>query len=116
MAQRFDHALEPVERGKAALVRAVPSPRGQPGPLAEALLAFEGAMEEARARMDGWRGPRTEEAWQACLGALDESARRAGRLRLEAPTLDYESLVAVLGDLIAPLEAFEDAARAVSRR
>ena len=111
MAQRFDEALEPVERAKAALVRAVPSPRGAPGPLAEAVLAFEEALNGARLRMDAWRTPDSEEAWQACRAALDESSRRAERLRLEAPALDYETLVTVLGDLMAPLEAFEEADR-----
>jgi hypothetical protein len=108
--------VEAVERGKAALVRAVPSPRGEPGPMAEALLGFEQALVEARSRMGAWRSPRTEDVWRACLEALDQAAGRAERLRLEAPALDYESLVTVLGDLIAPLDAFEDADRALSGR
>ena len=40
----------------------------------------------------------------------------AERLRLEAPALDFESLVMVLKDLIAPLDVFSDAARLLRGR
>lgn len=103
--------LVEVEGGKEALVRAVPSPRGQPGPLAEALLAFEHALARAGDRMPEWRAPGVEAAWTRCQDALAECARRAERLRLAAPPLDYESLVTVLADLMAPLEVFEEADR-----
>ena len=42
-------------------------------------------------------------------GAIVEALRRAERLRLDAPTLDYESLVSVLADLIEPLDVFGEA-------
>lgn len=100
-----------VEHGKEALVRAVPSPRGVPGPLAEALLEFERAIGRGREAMAAWRTPEAEPAWTRCAEALDESARRAERLRLQAPSLDYEGLVTVLGELMAPLDVFEDAER-----
>lgn len=111
----FERVLAEVERGKEALVRAVPSPRGHPGPLAEALLAFEESLARARGHMPGWRGPEAEGPWVRCDEALAEAARRAERLRLAAPPLDYETLVTVLGDLMAPLDAFEDADRALRR-
>ena len=66
--------------------------------------------------MPAWSAPETAENWGSCSEALDESARRAERLRLEAPPLDFESLVMVLKDLIEPLEVFEDAARLLRGR
>jgi hypothetical protein len=66
--------------------------------------------------MPGWRVPETEEVWRSCAEALQESARMAERLRLEAPALDFESLVMVLKDLIAPLDVFSDAARLLRGR
>ncbi len=84
-------------------------------PLAEALHAFETGLAEARKAMPGWRRPETEGLWTKCLGSLDEAAARAERLRLDAPPLDYESLVAVLDDLMAPLETFAEAADALRR-
>ena len=106
----FEATVIAVERAKDALVAAVPSPRGkQRRTVAEAVLEFEGEIREAATLMDGWRGTEIEEEWRACAQAIEESLRRAERLRLEAPPLDYEGLVSALGDLIAPLEAFAEA-------
>jgi hypothetical protein len=112
----FSEAVDRIEHGKAALVSAVPTPRAEGTSLAEALNAFETALRKARQEMRGWRTPETEESWQACSSALTESADRAERLRLEAPSLDYEGLVMTLGDLIAPLEAFAEAERRLRMR
>lgn len=95
---RLDPALARIERAKADLVEAVPSPRGIPGrPLADALASFEEGLREAASARD------LPAEWRA---AIRESLDRAERLRLEAPPLDYEGLVTVLADLMAPLDAF----------
>lgn len=95
---RLDVVLARIERAKADLVTAVPSPRGIPGrPLADALLAFEEGLRDAAS-------PDVPEGWRT---AIDESLRRAERLRLEAPSLDYEGLVGVLAALMEPLGALE---------
>ena len=95
----------------------MPSPRGVPGPpLAEALVEFEGHLRKAAASTDAWRTPDAEDDWAACRLGLDGSLAEADRLRLEAPALDYEGLVAVLGDLMDPLEAFDRAARRMGGR
>jgi len=97
---RLDRVLARIERAKADLVSAVPSPRGIPGrPLAEALVAFEEGLRDATASLDETDG------WRA---AVDESLRRAEKLRLEAPALDYEGLVEALADLMEPLVTLED--------
>lgn len=112
----FARVVHAVERAKQALTEAVPSPRGKVRtPLAEAVLAFEEALREARSGMESWHRSEVEEAWRACDAALVESLRRAEGLRLAAPDLDYEGLVGALGELIAPLEAFADADRRFSR-
>lgn len=100
-----------VERAKAALVAAVPSPRGVVDrSLAEAVLAFEEGLRRAEAEMERWpRG--SDHVRRICEAAIEESLRRAERLRLEAPALDVEGLISVLGDLIAPLDAFLEAER-----
>lgn len=95
----MERVLDRVERAKADLVEAVPSPRGVPGrSLAEALASFEDGLREAASAGDlpaGWRA------------AIRESLDRAGRLRLESPPpLDYEGIVTALADLMAPLDAF----------
>jgi hypothetical protein len=109
-------AVAAVVRAKDAVTSAVPGPRTPGRALAEALLEFEGALAEADSLMPAWRVAETEAAWRSCLDGLHESARMAERLRLEAPTLDFENLVIVLKDLIDPLEAFDEAERLLRRR
>ena len=96
-----------VEEAKRELLTAVPSPRGIPGRhLAEALLGFEERLREAAELI---RGRTTEPAaGDEQVSAIEESLRRAERLRLEAPALDYEALVGILADLIEPLDAFAE--------
>jgi len=102
-----------VERGKEDLLRAIPAARRPGVPLAEALLAYREALQEARDAMPGWRVPELVAEWEACRAGLDRAADLEERLRLEAPELSHEALLAALGDLIAPLEAFAEAARRV---
>lgn len=106
----FDSALALVEQAKRELVAAAPSPRGiQSVSIADALISFEELLRTAGSELEVWQGP--EEATRACRAALDEAFRRAERLRLDAPPLDYEILVAALADLIEPLDVFHDADR-----
>lgn len=112
----FHASAEAVGRGRDAVTSAVPGPRRPGTPLAQAVLSFEESLGQALEHLPGWRSPETERIWQSCADALAESARRAERLRLEAPELDFEGMVIVLADLIAPLEAFDEAARLVRGR
>ena len=107
----FRSVLAAVEEAKAAAVSAVPNPRGQARPLAEALFEFEEDLREARSRIESWTdtGPQR----LACEAGLDEAFRRAEQLRLEAPELTYETLLTRVAELIDPLESFGDAARSL---
>jgi hypothetical protein len=116
-ARRFVTVAAHVDRAKASLLATVPSPRGVPGvPLPQALLAFEEALEDAAGDMAGWRTLETEAVWDRCRLAIEDALAAAERLRLSAPSLDYETLVTALGDLMDPLAAFEEAERLVSGR
>jgi hypothetical protein len=98
--------LDLVELAKERLVAAVPSPRGvQAVPFAEALLGFEEHLTSAGNEMDASQGSAQSDAWRAAREGIAESLRRAERLRLEAPPLDYEGLVSAIADLMDPLEA-----------
>jgi hypothetical protein len=113
--ESFEAVLNVVEAAKRELMTAVPSPRGVPArPLAEALLVFEEGLRSAGQAMTHWNLPGNEAVRSSCAAAIDDALGRAERLRLEAPVLDYEGLVAVLGDLIAPLDAFADAERTLA--
>lgn len=107
----FRAVVASVERAKAAITEAAPSTRLPGRPLAEALIEFEEGLRETRAGMQGWRASEVEPQWRACDEALGEALARAERLRLDAePPAGFEELVGTIGDLLAPLEAFEGAA------
>jgi hypothetical protein len=107
----IDRTIDVVERAKVALVAAVPSPRGVVDrSLAEAVLAFEDGLRQAETEMKRWPLG-SDHVRRICEAAIEESLRRAERLRLEAPALDAEGLITVLGDLIAPLDTFSEAER-----
>lgn len=105
--------LGAVERAKEAAVSAVPDRRGRARPLADAVFEFEDELRDAAALLAGWAGDGPQRG--LCEAAVAESLRRAEALRMEAPALTYEDLVARLAQLIDPLEAFGDAAEAVLR-
>lgn len=108
----FLATVEPLERGKAALTRSVPGTRLPGRPLAETLLVFEECLHEAEREMDAWRVPEVEREWLAADEAIRTCLGLCERLRLEADMPEgFEALIATIGDLMAPLQAFEDVER-----
>ena len=107
----FEAAADGVEAGKAALVAAVPTARVEGRPLADALSGFERELRAARERMEGWRRADHEALWRACRDGIDDALRLAERARLEAPSLDFEALVDLIGRMMEPLDPFAEAER-----
>jgi hypothetical protein len=107
----FRAVVAHVERAKNALTDAVPTTRLPGTPLAEALHVFDEELAAADHEMPAWRSDQLEDVWRACAGALDEARALAERLRLgaDAPAA-FEGLIGTIGDLLAPLDAFEEAA------
>lgn len=95
-----------VEEAKSWLASAAPAGRAAGRPLAEAVAGFEDGLRRAADLMAPWRVSATEVEWVRCSSALEESARRAERLRLEAYPDGYEQLYGMLGDVMEPLDAF----------
>lgn len=99
-----------LERAKEALTDSVPGTRMPGRPLAESLWAFETGLREVADRMDGWKAPDMREQWEAASAGLARSLALAHRLRTEGDEPQgFDGLIGVLGDLLAPLEAFETA-------
>jgi hypothetical protein len=110
-ARAFDDLVPVLERAKAALTDAVPGTRMPGRPLAEALWAFESGLREVEERMPAWRSPEVETEWLAAEGGRAEALALAERLRTsDVEPQGFEELIGVVGDLLAPLEAFEAAA------
>ncbi|MFM8944828.1 MAG: hypothetical protein ACKOI0_06275 [Actinomycetota bacterium] len=97
----FAATLLAIGRAKDALLASVPTTRIAGRPLAASLVDLEVALAEAAATMDGWHH---EDVDAAAARGLAE------RVRLEAEMPEgFEALVGTIGDLLAPLDAFEEA-------
>jgi hypothetical protein len=106
----FDDLLPPLERARAALTGSVPGTRLPGRPLAETLSEFEDGLREVRDGMDAWRSADVEPEWEACSRGLDEALEFADRVRTEGVQPEgFEGLIGLIGDLLAPLDAFERA-------
>jgi hypothetical protein len=100
-----------IAASKDAMTSTVPTTRLPGTPLPEALLELEEHLGRAKERMPAWREPEVEDEWRDCDEAIDESLRRAAKLREEAPDLGgFEGLIWVVDQVLAPLEAFQAAA------
>ena len=109
-AKAFDDLLPPLERARAALTGSVPGTRLPGRPLAETLSEFEDGLREVRDGMDAWRSADVEPEWEACSRGLDEALEFADRVRTEGVQPErFEGLIGLIGDLLAPLDAFEGA-------
>ena len=107
----FEALIPAIERARTALTSSVPSTRLPGRPLAETLLEEEEALAEVAAGMDGWRIPALEREWQEASAGLADARALAERVRVDAePPQGFEGLIGLIGDLLAPLEAFNDAA------
>ena len=110
-ASAFDDLLPPLERAELALTGSVPGTRLPGRPLAETLWEFEDGLREVRDGMDDWRSPDIEPEGEVCSRGLDEALALADRVRTEgAHPEGFEGLIGLIGDLLAPLDAFEQAA------
>ncbi|MGZ5291316.1 MAG: hypothetical protein ACXWXQ_02890 [Actinomycetota bacterium] len=105
-------ALAPaLDRARSVLTESVPGTRMPGRPLAETLLEFEERLREVEAGMDAWRAPEVEEAWSAAAAGLAEALALADRVRTGGTEPEgFEGLIGLIGDLLAPLDAFAAAA------
>ncbi|MFM8999833.1 MAG: hypothetical protein ACKOKE_07260 [Actinomycetota bacterium] len=112
----FGRVAAAIERGQRALLASVPNTRLPGRPLADTLVAYEEALEDAAASMEAWRAPAVAPAWSRAAAGLATARDLARRIRLEAPEPEgFEALVGTIGDLLAPLDAFHDAEEAFAR-
>jgi len=110
-ARAFDDLVPAIERAKAALTESVPGTRLPGRPLADTLSEFGDGLREVLGRMDAWRAADIEPEWDACSHGLAEALALADRVRSEgAQPSGFEELIGLIGDLLAPLDAFERAA------
>jgi hypothetical protein len=107
----FEAVIPALERARTALTTSVPSTRLPGRPLAETLLEFEESLAEVGAAMPSWRIPALEPEWVRATDGLAEALALADRMRTGAePPHGFEGLIGLIGELLAPLDAFNEAA------
>lgn len=112
----FLDAAEVVEGGRRYLLATLPTGRVEPVPVAVGIDALQRAIADARGWMDDWRLSEVEHEWTACRTALDEAEAALPQVReVAATTGELEELLAAVEDVVAPLDAFADAERALRR-
>jgi hypothetical protein len=108
-----------LDQGSRALLATVPSARRPGAPLQASVAGFLAAVEAARAELPAWALPALADAQAASAAALDAAERRARELPGAAEGLDFEhrnERVAEVLDELAPIQAAEQALRALRRR
>ncbi len=109
--EAFRALVPKLEVAKHSLTDSVPGTRLPGRPLADTVLGFEEGLREVEAGMEGWRTPEVETEWVEARDGLRRARGLAERLRLEASEPEgFEALIGLVGELIAPLEAFQGAA------
>ena len=103
----FDGLVAELERAKAALTEAVPGTRMPGRPLAECLVGFEDGLHAVQRGMDLWRSPELEQVWVGASEGLGAALALAERVRVQGrEPVGFEGLIELIGELLAPLEAF----------
>jgi hypothetical protein len=111
----FDGVADHIVSAQRALLAAIPTPRDEGVPLAQALAAFGEHLRRAEAAMPSWRAESVLHEWTTCSRALGEARAEAERLRVTPQDLGFERLNERVGDVLHPLETFGDAERALRR-
>ena len=108
-----------LDQGSRALLATVPSARRPGAPLQASVAGFLAAVEAARAELPAWALPGLADAQAASAAALDAAERRARELPAAAEGLAFEhrnERVAEVLDELGPIQAAEQALRALRRR
>jgi len=108
-----------LDQGSRALLATVPSARRPGAPLQASVAGFLAAVEAARAELPAWALPGLADAQAASAAALDAAERRARELPAASEGLDFEhrnERVAEVLDELGPIQAAEQALRALRRR
>jgi hypothetical protein len=106
----FHRVLGEIEPAKAGLTEVVPGTRLPGRPFDDALAEFVARLTRARDMMRAWRRPELEDEWSACAAGLALALDRATQLLDDGyEASGFGSLVALVEDLLDPLEPFSQA-------
>lgn len=103
---------ERVETARRVVLRCLPVGRVDPAPLGVGLALLRDELADVMQELPAWRVPEVETQWKAAEAALIEAADgiEAGE-RIAATTMELEVLLNAVGDVVTPLDAWQDAER-----
>ena len=110
----FRASANRVDAAQRALLSAIPTSRDPGRPLEEAIDEFLEHLAGAEPALAAWHTEPLMHEWTSCSEAITAARGEAAQLR-SGPSLGFEALNARVGEVIAPLEAFADAAGRVRR-
>lgn len=110
--ERFLAQAERVEAARRALLRCLPVGRVHPVPVAVGLDLVEDEVRAVVGELDAWRRPEVDAAWQTVREACAESLGAVAEAhRVAASTTELEHLLAAVGEVVEPLDAWAEAER-----
>lgn len=112
--EAFLRCAEHVDLAQRAMIRCVPSSaRSLALPLSVGAETLRVSLSAARDEMPSWRHPAVEDAWVACLSAIDDTVNGVDAAVARASATDeLEVALTAVQDLLDPLHAFVDAEEA----
>ena len=114
--EAFSAQAERVEAARRALLSCLPVGRVDPVPVPVGLDLVADELRAVREDLDVWRVPPLEQAWGACLDAVDEALAAVPTAHhVAVTTTELEVLLGAVGDVVEPLDSWGDAERAWHR-
>ena len=90
----------------------LPVGRVDPAPLSVGLALLRDELADVRQDLADWRVPEVEAQWLAAEAALVEAADAIDAAeRIAATTTELEALLEAVGDVVTPLDAWQEAER-----
>lgn len=115
--EAFQAQAERVEAARRALLGCLPVGRIDPAPVPVGLDLLRDELSAVAADLHAWRAPAVEAAWHDCRQAIDEALGGIPEARrVSTTTGELEEMLAAVGAVVEPLDAWHDAEQAWLRQ
>lgn len=105
--EAFLAQAERVEAARTALLGCLPVGRVDPAPIPVGLDLVADELREVGEQLASWRVAEVERDWRAVAGAMAEAEAAIPEAhRVAATTRELEELLAAVGEVVAPLDAW----------
>jgi hypothetical protein len=110
--EAFSRQAERVENARRALLACLPVGRVDPAPVPVGLDLLADELRAVSASMEDWRVPEVADVWDRCRHAVRGALAGIDKAhRVATTTTELEDLLAAVGEVVDPLDAWGDAER-----